>query len=138
MGLLKTFRRFRQKCDRIALPAGDAHLSQDVGRLGCHVAFDLPHEVDHFLGPLLEARTLFCQRDTFPAAGEERDPQLCLQIPHLPGERRLRHVKALGGLREAAFLGDHQEILHGPYVHLPSLSPVRESISNQYILLYRI
>lgn len=49
--------------------------------------------------------------------GEERRPELSLQLLELLGERRLGHVQALGGTAEVAFLDESEEVTDMPEFH---------------------
>jgi hypothetical protein len=61
------------------------------------------------------------QLDASHAPGHQRGADLVLEIPDLPAQRRLRRVQLLhGGDREAARLGDGDEIAQMPQLQSPS------------------
>ncbi len=61
------------------------------------------------------------QLDAADAAGHQRDADLVLQIADLAAQRRLRRVQnLLGRDRQAARLGDRDEIAEMPQLHILS------------------
>jgi hypothetical protein len=50
-------------------------------------------------------------------AHEERRAEFVFQRADLPRQRRLRHVQALGGAVDVAFLGHGEEVAHLSQVH---------------------
>src|SRR4051794_40252281 len=63
--------------------------------------------------------------DAAGAAHQQFDPDLQLQIADLPAQRRLRRVQPpLGGVGQAALLGDRNEIAKVAELHRQSI-PIR-------------
>ena len=86
-------------------------------RCCAHVFAHLRHLLQQVVAMVEQALAGLGQGDAAAVAQQQRLAQVGLERPHLPAERRLRHVERARGLAEAAEFRDADEVFELAQIH---------------------
>lgn len=87
----------------------------------CQLLLCFVRQRDQLPGTAPEQHPLLRQHDAVAAPGEQLHPQLFFQLHHLPGKRRLGHMKQCRRLCDVLFPCHDQKILQCPQFHRAAL-----------------